>query len=36
MANTRLFGIGNDLNVNKVTAWKMKSIYQDNTVFKRN
>jgi len=32
----RLFSIGSDSQVNKVTAWKMKSIYQGNTVFKGN
>ena len=32
-ANTRLFSNGSDLQVNKVTAWKMKSIYEGNTGF---
>ena len=32
-ASTRLFSKGSDSYVNKVTAWKMKSIYQGNTVF---
>jgi len=36
LANTRLFSNGSDLQVKKVTAWKMKSIYQGDTVFKGN
>jgi len=35
-ATTRLFSKGSDLQVNKLTAWKMKSIYQGNTVFNGN
>jgi len=31
LANIRLFSIGSDLKVKKVTAWKMKSIYQVST-----
>jgi len=34
LANTRLFSNGSDLHVNKVTAWKMKSIYEGETLFK--
>jgi len=34
LANTRLFSNGSDSQVNKVTAWKMRSIYHGNTVFK--
>lgn len=30
-----LFSSGGDLNVREVTAWKMKSIYEDGTVFKK-
>jgi len=35
-ARTRLFSKGSDLQVNKVKAWKMKSIYDGNTVFNGN
>lgn len=34
-ANTRLFSNGSDTQVTKVTAWKMKSIYEGDTVLKR-
>ena len=36
LAKTRLFTSGSDLHVDKVTAWKMKSIYEGNTVFNGN
>ena len=36
LTNTQLFTKGADLQVKKVTAWKMKPIYQGNTVFNGN
>ncbi len=30
----RLFAVGGDLKADNVTAWKMKSIYEGDTVFK--
>ncbi len=35
-ASIRLFSNGGDLRINKVTSWKIKSIYQGNTVFNGN
>ena len=36
LANIQLFTKGADLQIKKVTAWKMKTIYQGNTVFNGN
>jgi len=33
---TRLFAEGGDVKVKKATAWKMKSIYEGDTVFRKN